>query len=288
MTTVHLGISTCPNDTFAFHALTERMVDTRGLDLRIDHLDVEDLNRRLASGQFDVAKASYHAAMILAADLIALPVGSAIGFGVGPVLLAREPSMRLSRPIGDPPRLPRVLCPGTGTTATLLLRLFHPAADVHQVVFSDIIPALLSGTADMGVCIHEGRFTYRALGLHLIEDLGTTWEKATRAPLPLGGIFARRTLDPEVVSRVVKAIRASLDWALRHKEATLPTMRRHAQDLDDGAIWAHVDLYVNAWTRDLGIEGRRALRKLSERARKHRLLPPRTPPLEIWEPADPI
>ena len=286
MTPIHLGISTCPNDTFAFHGILERKVDLRGLDFRVDLLDVEELNRRLFAGDFDVAKASFHAALRLRGALGVLPVGSALGFGVGPLLLAARPDTHPRDPIPQPrggARPARVVCPGAHTTATLLYELFHTdEGAVEQVVFSDIMPALEAGAADFGVCIHEGRFTWRAHGLALVEDLGAVWEKATAAPLPLGGILARHALGPDTIRTVTAVIRDSLAHARRHREETVPTMRRFAQELSDEVMFQHVDLYVNDWTTDLGDTGRAALETLDGQARRAGLGDSAAPPLRVY------
>ena len=286
MTPIHLGISTCPNDTFAFHGILERKVDLRGLDFRVDLLDVEELNRRLFAGDFDVAKASFHAALRLRGALGVLPVGSALGFGVGPLLLAARPDTHPRDPVPQPPggaRPARVLCPGAHTTATLLYELFHTdEGAVEQVVFSDIMPALEAGAADFGVCIHEGRFTWRAHGLALVEDLGAVWEKATGAPLPLGGILARHALGPDTIQTVTAVIRDSLAHARSHREETAPTMRRYAQELSDDVMFQHVDLYVNDWTTDLGDAGRAALDTLDRQARRAGLADSAAPPLRVY------
>ena len=258
---IRLGISTCPNDTFAFHGLLTRAVDWRGLDFQVELLDVETLNERLLAGDFDVCKASFHAALLAAADVWVLPSGSALGFGVGPLLLAAAPGSRptLSRQL--------TLCPGRHTTATLLFDLFHPRTTrVEQVVFSEIMPRLAAGTADFGVCIHEGRFTWQAHGLALVEDLGTRWETETGRPLPLGGIVARRRLPAAIVATVQRVIHDSLTLARGDRDAPLPTMRRHALEFDDAVLMQHVDLYVNDWTADLGATGVAALDALSARA----------------------
>ena len=286
MTPIHLGISTCPNDTFAFHGILEGKVHLRDLDFRIDLLDVEELNRRLLAGDFDVAKASFHAALRLRGTLGVLPVGSALGFGVGPLLLAARPDSHPRDPVPQPhggPRPARVLCPGAHTTATLLYELFHPSEGaVEQVVFSDIMPALEAGAADFGVCIHEGRFTWRAHGLALVEDLGAVWEKATAAPLPLGGILARHALGPDTIRTVTAVIRDSLAHARSHREETVPTMRRYAQELSDDVMFQHVDLYVNDWTTDLGETGRAALETLDRQARRAGLADSAAPPLRVY------
>ena len=259
--TIRLGISTCPNDTFAFHGLLTAAVDRRGLDFRIELRDIEALNAGMRRGEFDACKVSFAAALALADDVVVLPSGSALGFGVGPLLLAAAPGTRPAD------RRQLTLCPGTHTTATLLFSLFHGRTTrVEQAVFSEIMPRLRGGSADFGVCIHEGRFTWERQGLHLVEDLGSRWETETRAPLPLGGIVASRRLPPETIADVQAVIRDSLDLALVDRAAALPTMRAHAQELDDDVLMQHVDLYVNEWTLDLGATGGRALAELSSRA----------------------
>jgi len=258
---VRLAISTCPNDTFAFHGLLTGAVDRRGLRFEIELLDIEQLNEGLLRGAFDVCKASFAAALTVAPDVVVLPSGSALGFGVGPLLLAAVPG---TAPSG-PEQL--TLCPGSHTTAALLFALFHPRSSrVEQVVFSAIMPRLQARQADFGVCIHEGRFTWRQQGLSLVEDLGTRWETATGCPLPLGGIVARRRLPVETIATVQAVIHDSLRLALADRAAALPTMRAHAQEHDDAVLFQHVDLYVNDWTLDLGAVGCRALDELSARA----------------------
>lgn len=258
---IRLGISTCPNDTFAFHGLLTRAVDWRGLDFQVELLDVETLNERLLAGGFDVCKASFHAALLAAADVVVLPTGSALGFGVGPLLLAAEGGTRPTHS-GQ-----RTLCPGRHTTAALLFDLFYPRSSrVEHVVFSEIMPRLQARTADFGVCIHEGRFTWQAQGLALVADLGMRWETETGSPLPLGGILARRRLPAATIAAVQRVIHDSLMLAWRDRAAPLPTMRQHAQEFDDHVLMQHVELYVNDWTLDLGAAGAQALDELSARA----------------------
>ena len=259
--TIRLGISTCPNDTFAFHGLLTRAVDWRGLRFEVELLDIEQLNERLLGDGFDVGKTSFHAALHLADDHVVLPSGSALGFGVGPLLLSAVPESR-PESAGQ-----LTLCPGRHTTAALLFALFHPhTTRVEHVVFSEIMPRLEAGEADFGVCIHEGRFTWQQRGLGLVEDLGTRWEQETGCPLPLGGIVASSRLPVETIATVQQVIHDSLQFALADRQAALPTMRRYAQEFDDHVLMQHVDLYVNQWTLDLGIEGTRALDELSARA----------------------
>ena len=273
---IRLAISTCPNDTFTFHGLMNRKVDWRGLDFHIELLDIQQLNTRAFQGDLDIAKVSFHAALLLSDQMVVLPSGSALGFGVGPLLLsAKEDDCPT-----DSTQL--TLCPGIHTTATLLFKLFHPnTARIEQVVFSEIMPHLKNQRADFGVCIHEGRFTWKSEGLYLVEDLGTRWEAETHCPLPLGGIVGSRLLGHETLVVVQAVIQDSLNYALANRKETLTTMRRYAQEFDDAVMMQHVNLYVNDWTFDLGPVGKTALDELSDRAQKIGLIPMRSKKLEV-------
>ncbi|HBV63898.1 MAG TPA: hypothetical protein DEF45_12840 [Rhodopirellula sp.] len=274
---IRLGISTCPNDTFTFHALLNRLVDWQGLEFQIDLLDIQQLNQRLFEGSFDVAKTSFHAALSLADRFCVLPSGSALGFGVGPLLLAKKSGLQ---PTNDSQL---TLCPGEHTTAKLLFDLFHPkSTQIEHCVFSDIMPRLKAGQADFGVCIHEGRFTWQDEGLGLVEDLGTRWEELTKCPLPLGGLVADRKLAPDVIDRVQAIVHESLQYGLANRESALPTMRQYAQEFDDQILMQHVELYVNEWTVDLGEVGRGALSKLSQLANERGLMGSSTQPISVW------
>jgi len=240
-----------------------RKVDWRGIHFDVQLLDIQTLNERLFQSSFDVAKASFHAAILLSNQYEVLPSGSALGFGVGPLLLSATG--------GEFPTHPSqlTLCPGMHTTATLLFRLFYPdTTRIEQVVFSKIMPSLQRFEAQFGVCIHEGRFTWKQEGLSLIEDLGIRWERETSLPLPLGGIIASKSLDRGLTRTVQEVIYESIQYALNNRSETLPTMRKYAQELDDSVLMQHVDLYVNDWTVDLGPLGEQALDELHRRAIK--------------------
>jgi len=265
---LRIGLSTCPNDTFLFHALLTGAVRPRGLELEFVLADVEELNECMLRGELDLAKTSFHAMLAMAERVRVLPTGSALGYGVGPLLLA-APGRRTELPLG---REALVLAPGRWTTAALLLELLlERPARVEHAVFSSILPRLAAGDADYGACIHEARFTWRDHGVGFVCDLGELYERLARAPLPLGGLCVSRALDRNTADELSHAIRDSLEWALTHRAACLPTMRRHAQESSDAVLWAHVDLYVNEWTRELGPEGRAALATLARLARERGL-----------------
>jgi 1,4-dihydroxy-6-naphthoate synthase len=264
---LRVGLSTCPNDTFAFHGILERRVDMLGLEVEAELVDVQQLNDGLFADRYDVSKASFHAALLLADRYDVLGAGSALGFGVGPLLVSARPDVTPAAGV-------RVVCPGRTTTATLLYHCLHPAqGTVSQAVFSDIGGDLRAGRADLGVLIHEGRLTYQRDGLLLVEDLGASFEEMASAPVPLGGILASRALPDGVSATFAAVLRDSIAYGWANREETLATIRRHAQELDEDVIWPYVELYVNGHTLDLGAEGARALTVLERTARAAGVIP---------------
>jgi len=272
---IRLGISPCPNDTFAFHAILKRRIDMHDFEVETELVDVQTLNDGLVEGRYDIAKASFHAALLMADRFDVLGAGSALGFGVGPLLVAARPEV-------SPGPASRVLCPGETTTATLLYHCLHPGqGTISHVVFSEIGPALRRGDADLGVLIHEGRLTYQRDGLTLVEDLGASFERLASAPVPLGGILASRSLPDGAAAAFSDLLRASIAYGWEHREETLETIRPHAQEMDEDVIWPYVALYVNDHTVALGEEGARALRVLEQTARTAGVVPDGLPPIRI-------
>jgi len=288
---IRIGISTCPNDTFAFAPLLTGRVVAPAPGFEFVLMDIEELNRSMFAGELDVGKASFHAALLLSKSMLVLPSGSALGFGVGPLLLASQPeSTPATFARQFPGKCATILCPGEHTTATLLARMFlrdlidRGSVQLKQTVFSGIMPNLVAEMAEFGVCIHEGRFTWAEQGLHLVEDLGTRWESVTALPLPLGGILARRDLPPELLRSIQASIQDSVTWSLNHPGDALPIMREHAQEFDDEVLMKHVELYVNEWTVELGTVGRQALQALNVRAGESGIVAADNPDLTVFEP----
>jgi 1,4-dihydroxy-6-naphthoate synthase len=258
-----LGASPCPNDCFILDAIVHRRIDLEGLefDVRLD--DVEALNRAAFAGELDVTKLSYHAFAFCADRYVALNAGSALGRNCGPLVISRREI--------DPDEVAggelRIAIPGRYTTANFLLGFAFPsAANRTEMVFSEIEGAVLAGNVDAGVIIHENRFTYAAKGLRKVIDLGEHWEQRTGYPIPLGGIVASRALPTDVICRVDRIFRRSVEYALANPGASLPYVRAHAQEMSEEVMYQHINLYVNHYSVDLGKEGRQAVEVLFERA----------------------
>lgn len=270
-TTLRLGYSTCPNDTFIFYALAHRLVADEGLRFDIQLKDIDALNKDAANQIFDISKLSFAALGYLQESYGLLRSGAALGRGCGPLLVARK-GYDLSGLAGG-----TIAIPGLWTTANLLIGLF--AADyadkqLRPMVFDQIMPAVQRGNIDYGVIIHEGRFTYSSYGLECLADLGRWWEDKTKLPIPLGGIAIRRNIPIDMARKVDAAIKDSVTYAFNHPDSALPYIKQYAQELEDEVIRQHIDLYVNRFSIDLGAEGVRAIDTLFETARQAGILPP--------------
>lgn len=256
MVPLTFGFTPCPNDTFAFHALVHGLVDT---PIRVQPvlLDIEELNRRAHESAFDLTKLSVGAFAAVGTRYRLLRSGAALGHGVGPLVVAREP-----RPLDEAVR-GLVAIPGRETTAFRLLQLAASSlGDVVELRYDRILGAVERGEADAGLIIHESRFTYADHGLAKVADLGAWWEAETGLPVPLAGICAHADLDPVVVDAAERAIRASVAHAFAHPDASRAFVRAHAQEMSDDVCEAHIRLYVNDLSLDIGEEGLRAVARL--------------------------
>ncbi len=271
-----LGFSPCPNDCFMFDAIVNRRIDLEGLSFTPHLADVEALNRETFAGTADVTKLSYHAYAYCRKDYVLLDAGSALGRNCGPLLI----SARRVTPEDVRTGTLRIAIPGVYTTANFLLGLAFPeATDRTPLVFSDIEGAVLDGRFDAGLIIHENRFTYEAKGLHKIVDLGEFWEQETGTPIPLGAIAVRRSLPDPVKQTVNRLVRRSVEYAFAHRDASLPYVRAHAQEMDEAVMYKHIDLYVNQFSADLGDEGVRAVTTMFDKAAALKLVPASNAPL---------
>jgi 1,4-dihydroxy-6-naphthoate synthase len=269
-----LGYSPCPNDTFIFYPLVHGLVDSPGLSFTERLEDVETLNRLALQGELDMTKISCHLLGFIRSDYCLLRSGGALGRGCGPLVVSRR--------FGEMKELTgkRIAVPGRYTTAFLLLRLFDPElTDIIFLPFHEIMGAVAEGRADAGVIIHESRFTFPDYGLTKLLDLGDWWERETGHPIPLGGIVAKRSLGEETLTALDRLLRASVAYAFAHPGAANAYIRSHSQEMSDEVCAAHIGLYVNDYSLDLGAEGEAAITTLLARAEAAGIIPRSTQPV---------
>ncbi len=262
MREISLAFSSCPNDTFTFHAMLRGLIDTGSFQFTPNIHDIETLNAKAVASEFQVSKLSFAALMALKDKYQILDSGAALGYGCGPLVIAKSADIDLKKA--------RVAIPGEFTTAHLLLRLWNDQLpNIEMTSFEQILPGIASGYFDAGVIIHEGRFVFPDYGCVKIIDLGEWWESKTGLPIPLGCIGIRT--DPETLgfkADIERMLQESIQYAFDHPTASREFVKSYAQKMDDKIIDAHIRLYVNEFSLSLGETGRRAIDTLQEIARQ--------------------
>lgn len=277
MNTLKLGFSPCPNDTFIFDALLHQRFPFH-YNVEAQLFDVEKLNRFALSAEMEITKLSFAAYASVSDKYQILSSGAALGRNCGPLLISKNPV-----DMGKAGEL-KVAIPGKYTTANLLLSIFFPQlTHKTEVVFSHIEQGVLTGDFDLGLIIHESRFTYAERGLQKVADLGECWESKFNKPIPLGCIAIRRDLPQEVKESIQKGISESVKWAFEHPQDSRDYVQKHAQELSPEVQQKHIDLYVNQFSIDLGVEGREAIHLLLSYGHQVNLLPKCVEPIFITE-----
>jgi len=268
-----LGFSPCPNDTFIFDALIHHKIDTEGLEFEVSFDDVETLNQKAFRSELDITKLSFHAFAYMTEQYALLDSGSALGFGVGPLLIAKNEYLANHHDLISSDL--RVGIPGKYTTANFLLGIAFPhLTQKQEMLFSEIEQSLLNDQIDLGLIIHENRFTYMDKGLHKVMDLGSYWEQQTGCPIPLGGIVVSRNLDQETKEKINRVLRKSVEFAFANPKSGLSFIRQHAQEMSEEVMYKHIDLYVNSYSIALGKEGRKAIDVMFSMATEKGLIQP--------------
>jgi 1,4-dihydroxy-6-naphthoate synthase len=254
-----LGFSPCPNDTFIFDALVNNKIDTEGLEFDVVLEDIQTLNEWSTQGKLDITKLSFPAFFRNNNKYQMLNSGAALGKGVGPLLIAKR--------MVNVPDVEHcsIAIPGEQTTANFLLSFAFPMAKQKTpVLFSSIEDAVLMEKFDLGVIIHENRFTYQQKGLIKICDLGQVWEEKQNAPIPLACIAAKSSFDDELRNKISELIKRSVEFAFEHYPEITSYTKEHAQAMDENVMRQHIELYVNNYSISLGDDGRRAIDQLQE------------------------
>jgi len=240
MTQYNFAFSPCPNDTFMFEAIVNNRIELRGYEFNIALADVAQLNHSAIESKYDITKISYNAYSLVSDTYQLLKSGSALGHNCGPLLISKKPIRHedLSKYT--------VAIPGKNTTANLLLTLAFPElTQKKEYIFSEVENALVRDEVDLGLIIHENRFTYESKGLVKVQDLGEYWESTTQCPIPLGGIAIRRDLPEKVKQDIEDILSESIQFAFDNRDVVQDYISSHAQEMDEKVMQSHIDLYVN-------------------------------------------
>ena len=252
-----LGFSPCPNDTFIFDALVNKKIDTHNLNFDVVLEDVETLNQWALHGKLQLTKLSYGVLPLVLDTYAVLNSGSALGKGVGPLLISKEEVG--STNVEDS----LIAIPGENTTAHLLFSLAYPNAKNKVFLNYTKIEDFVLANKGLGVIIHENRFTYKDKGLKKIIDLGDFWEQQTECPIPLGGIVVKKNIDKKIALQLNGLIKQSIEYAFKNNYPTLTNyVKLYSQEMSEEVMKKHINLYVNNYSIDLGEDGKNAIIRL--------------------------
>lgn len=270
-TTITLAHSPDSDDAFMFYGLATHKLDTGSLNFQHLLKDIQTLNEEATRGTYDVTAISFHAYAYVADKYALLPHGASIGDNYGPIVVSREPAIP-----DDIPNL-KIAIPGTLTSAFLALRLFNSDFKYEVVPFDKVIDAVVDGTCDAGLLIHEGQLFYHRKGLHKVLDLGEWWYERHGLPLPMGGNAIKRDLGPQLTKEVSNLLRESIRYSLNHREDALQYAMQFARDMDTALADRFVGMWVNDLTLDYTERGREAVRRLLEEGFEQGIIPNRVP-----------
>lgn len=264
---ITLGHSPDPDDAFMFYALATDKIDTEGLDFKHVIQDIETLNHRAMQSELDVTAISIHAYAYVLDKYALLTSGASMGDNYGPMIIARQ-KMDI-----DELRKVKIAVPGKMTTAYLTMRLCIGEAETVVIPFDEIMDAVERGDADAGLLIHEGQLTYASRGFEKIIDLGEWWKTETGLPLPLGGNAIKKSLGPELIDKVSRLLRQSIEYGLEHRQEGVRHSMTYARGMETDLTDKFVGMYVNDYTIDYGERGREAVKLLLARAHEAGIIP---------------
>ena len=255
------------DDAFMFYGFACGAVTAERFAIEQVLADIESLNRAAFEGRYEVTAVSFHAWAHLHQRYALLPHGASMGDRYGPIVVTRS---------GGPASLAgvTVAIPGELTTAYLALQLLHPGVAWRVMPFDAIQPAVVDGTVEAGLLIHEGQLTYGDDGLRCLVDLGVWWAERTGGlPLPLGCNVIRRDLGGDTMREVSRLLHASIAHALDNRDDAIAYALDFGRGLDVERTDRFVGMYVNALTLDYGARGRAAVERLFADAWDQRLIP---------------
>ena len=264
---LRLAHSPDSDDAFMFYALATKKIPTGNLTFTHMLEDIETLNRKASTEEYDITAVSFHAYAYLSDRYILMSSGASFGDGYGPIVVSRAPAQ------GGSLKGKRVAIPGAQTTAYLALRLYEPEVETIETRFDEVLDKVIKGEADAGVVIHEGQLTYGSYGLTKVVDLGAWWQSETGLPLPLGGNVIRRSLGADTIRQSDEILHASIEYALEHREEALAYALQFARGLELPNAEHFVSMYVNDWTLDYGERGRKAVQTLLDRGYQAGIIP---------------
>ena len=259
---IRVGHTPDADDAFMFYAIENELIPMG--DFKIIHQidDIEKLNKQAINNELEVTAISAHALAFLK-DYKILSSGGSFGINYGPIIISYKKSLDdISNNV--------VGIPGYRTSAYLLMSIALGKLNCHEMLFSEIPKAIINGTVDYGLVIHESQITYPKHDFNKLFDLGQWWnEKTNGLPVPLGiNVASSKLMNNNTINAFDSLLKSSIKYSLNHLEEAIEFSTKYGRGTEKSTLTKFVKMYVNSYTVDMGDEGREAISRMFDMARE--------------------
>lgn len=261
---ISVGHSPDADDIFMYYAIKFGWVSLDDAKFENIALDIETLNQATLKGIYDICAISFALYPFVKDDYALLKTAVSFGQGYGPKLIKKK-GTTLKRNF-------KVALSGKFTTNALLFKIAYPDARITYMNFLDIEKAVLEGTVDAGVLIHESILTYDN-ELEVEREIWDIWVELCEGedlPLPLGGMCLRRSIPLHDAIKYENALIKAVDVANKNRKTLAPMLlEKGLIRVDASTLDKYLDLYANDTSVKMSEIQYKALDKLFSLGYKH-------------------
>ncbi len=261
---ISVGHSPDADDIFMYYAIKFGWVSLDDTKFENIALDIETLNQATLKGIYDICAISFALYPFVKDDYALLKTAVSFGQGYGPKLIKKK-GTTLKRNF-------KVALSGEFTTNALLFKIAYPDTRITYMNFLDIEKAVLEGTVDAGVLIHESILTYDN-ELEVEREIWDIWVESCEGedlPLPLGGMCLRRSIPLHNAIKYENALIKAVDVANKNRKTLAPMLlEKGLIRVDASTLDKYLDLYANDTSVKMSEIQYKALDKLFSLGYKH-------------------
>ena len=239
MKTISVAHSPDADDIFMYYAIKFGWVTPTNAKFENIADDIESLNQATLKGEYDICAISFALYPLVKDDYALLKTAVSFGEGYGPKLIKKK-GATLKKNF-------KVALSGEFTTNALLFKIAYPNARITYLNFLEIEEAVLNGTVDAGVLIHESILTYNQ-ELEVEREMWDIWVKLSGGdlPLPLGGMCLRRSLPLSDAINYENTLIKAVEVANKNRKVLAPMLiEKGLIRVDAKTLDKYLDLYAN-------------------------------------------
>ena len=239
MKTISVAHSPDADDIFMYYAIKFGWVTPTNAKFENIADDIESLNQATLKGEYDICAISFALYPFVKDDYALLKTAVSFGEGYGPKLIKKK-GATLKKNF-------KVALSGEFTTNALLFKIAYPNARITYLNFLEIEEAVLNGTVDAGVLIHESILTYNQ-ELEVEREMWDIWVKLSGGdlPLPLGGMCLRRSLPLSDAINYENTLIKAVEVANKNRKVLAPMLiEKGLIRVDAKTLDKYLDLYAN-------------------------------------------